>query len=168
MGRYSYSNRRTVEDCKTVTTMFLNEHNYFNGSVRCGGMNWSRNGEETGSIGYEVSTIGSNEYIRFQYTQTDRNTDEKTKLDYKARLTWTPCNFGGRRWWFVCPLVIDGRTCNRRVGSLHLASGKYFGCRHCYNLTYRSSQESHQYDSLYRRLGITARQAKMLFQNPFC
>ena len=168
MGRYSYSNRRTVEDCKTITTMFLNEHNYFDSIVRNGGMNWNRNGEETGSIGFVISMEECDEYIRFKYTHTDRNTDEKIELDYKARLTWTSCYFGGRRWWFVCPLVIDGRACNRRVGSLHLASSKYFGCRHCFNLTYRSSQESHQYDSLYRRLGITARQAKMLFQNPFC
>ena len=168
MGRYSYSNRWTVEDCKTITTMFLNEHNYFDSIVRNGGMNWNRNGEETGSIGFVISMEECDEYIRFKYTHTDRNTDEKIELDYKARLTWTSCYFGGRRWWFVCPLVIDGRACNRRVGSLHLASSKYFGCRHCFNLTYRSSQESHQYDSLYRRLGITARQAKMLFQNPFC
>ena len=162
MGRYSYSNRRTVEDCKTITTMFLNEHNYFDGDVRRGGMNWSRNGEETGSIGYEVSTIGSNEYIRFQYTQTDRNTDEKTKLDYKARLTWTPCYFGGIRWWFICPQVVNAHACGKRVGSLYL-EGKRFGCRHCYNLTYASSQESHKYDGLFRKIGFTIQEARLAF-----
>lgn len=141
MGRWSYSDRWTVEECKSITTKFLNDHDYFDGGIRWGGMSWSRGGKTTGSIGFVVSTVEGDEYIRFQYTQTDRHTGEKTDLDYKARLTWTPCYFGGRRWWFICPLVVNGRACNRRVGVLYLGGGKYFGCRHCYNLTYRSQKE---------------------------
>lgn len=164
MGRWSYSSRWTVEECKTITTKFLNEHKYFNGSVRWGGMSWSRNGEKTGSIGFVVSTVEGDECIRFQYTQINRNTGEKTELDYKIRLDWTPCYFGGRRWWFICPLVINGRVCSRRIGSLHLDNSKYFGCRRCYNLTYQSSKESHRFDRLYRDLGrnvgITPKQVK--------
>ena len=164
MGRWSYSDRWTVEECKSITTKFLNKHHYFNGGVRWGGMNWSRNGEQTGSIGFVISTTENDEYIRFQYTQTDRHSSEKTELDYKARLVWTPCHFGGRRWWFICPLVVNGHVCNRRIGVLYLASGKYFGCRHCHNLTYESCKESHKFDSLYKKLGITAKQAKYLFK----
>ena len=141
MGRWSYSSRWTVEECKSISTKFLNTHHYFDGGVRWGGMNWSRNGEKTGSIGFGVSTLEGDEYIHFQYTQTDRNSDEKTELDYKARIVSTLCNYGGRRWWFICPLVINGRSCNRRVGVLYLGNGKYFGCRHCYNLTYQSCKE---------------------------
>jgi len=164
MGRWAYSDRWTVEECSAITTKFLNEYNYFNGCVRWGGMNWSRNGEKTGSISFLVSTAPGDEYIRFQYTQTDRETQEKTEFDYKARLDWTPCYFGGRRWWFVCPLVMSGQVCGRRVGSLHLGNGKYFGCRHCYNLTYESSKESHKFDCVFRDMGITAKQAKEIFK----
>lgn len=164
MGRWPYSNRWTVEDCKSITTKFLNQYNYFNSGIRSGGIKWTRNGRENGDISFTVSTMPGDEYIRFLYTQTDRSTEEKTKLDYKARLTSTPCYFGGRRWWFICPLVVNGRICGRRVGSLHLASNKYFGCRHCYNLTYTSSKESHQFDSLFRKMGITAKQAKEMFK----
>jgi hypothetical protein len=149
MGRWPYSDRRTVEECKSITTKFLNKHHHFDGGISWGGVSWRRNGEKTGSIGFVVSTVEGDEYIRFQYTQTDRSTDEKTEFDYKAWLTWTPCYFGGRRWWFICPLVVNGRVCGRRVGSLHLGSGKYFGCRHCYNLTYESSKESHKFDRLF-------------------
>src|SRR5262249_18413085 len=39
------------------------------------------------------------------------------------------------------PLCRNGVGCGRRVRKLYL-SGKYFGCRHCHNLTYRSQQES--------------------------
>ncbi len=127
MGRWSYSSRLTVENCNTITTKFLNEYNYFDDSVRWGGMNWSRNGEKTGSIGFVVSMEEGDEYIRFLYTYTDRNTTEETKFDYKSRLTWTPYYFDGRRWWFVCPLVVNGRKCCRRVGSPHLGNGKHLG-----------------------------------------
>ncbi len=171
MGRWSYSNRWTVEDCKTITTKFLNEHKYFNGGVRWGSMSWSRNGEKTGSISFSVSTIQGEEYIHFKYTQTNRDTKEKTELDYKVQLTWTPCYFGGRRWWFICPLIVNGRECNRKVGVLYLGNGKYFGCRHCYNLTYTSSKESHSFDRLYRDLGmgfgITAKQVKNILRGGF-
>jgi hypothetical protein len=163
MGRWSYSNRWTIEECKTITTQFFNKHNYFDGGVRTGGMKWSRNGEKTGSIGFEVSTVKGDEYIRLQYTQTNTETGEKTELDYKVWLDWTSCYFGGRRWWFICPLITNGQACSRRVGSLQLAGSKYFGCRHCHNLTYESSKESHRFDRLFRDIGITAKEAKKLF-----
>ena len=67
------------------------------------------------------------------------------------RLTATRPRFGGLRWWFVCPLVVNGRPCNRRVAKLHLPPpARYFGCRLCYRLTYASCQESHRHDTLYR------------------
>jgi len=143
---------------------FLNKHHYFDGGVRWGGCNWSRNGEQTGSIGFTVSTLEGDEYVRFQYTQTDRNTNEKTELDYKARIESTPCHFGGRRWWFICPLVVNGRACNARVGVLYLGNGKYFGCRHCYNLTYESSKESHKFDRMFLKMGVSPKMAKELFK----
>ncbi|HUU29584.1 MAG TPA: hypothetical protein VM123_17415 [archaeon] len=149
MGRWSYSSRWTVEECKSISTKFLNKHHYFDGGVHWGGMSWSRGGEKTGSSDFVVSTVEGDEYIRFQYTQTDRHTGEKSELDYKARLVWTPCYFGGRRWWFICPLVVNGRACERRVGVLYLGGSKYFGCRKCYNLTYESSKESHKFDRLF-------------------
>ena len=47
----------------------------------------------------------------------------------------TPCNYGGNRTWFLCP------QCWQRVAVLY-GAGKYFWCRHCYDLTYSSQQES--------------------------
>lgn len=163
MGRWSWSDRWTVEESKSITTKFLNQHHYFDGGIRWGSLTWSRNGQETGNISLQVSTVEWDEHIRFMYTQTDRQTGEKTELDYKARIVSTACHYGGKRWWFICPLVVNGIPCNHRVGVLHLAGGKYFGCRHCYNLTYTSCKESHRFDSLFRKMGITPQQAKELF-----
>lgn len=155
MGRWSWSDRRTVEECKSIDIFWLNREGYFCGFVR-GSLQWKNAlGKVTGSVGIEISVdedSGEN-YLRLFYAQTNNFTKEKTELDYKVELTTTPCNFGGIRYWFVCPLVVNGRPCRRRVGKLYLPSGgKYFGCRHCYNLTYRSCQESHKYDRLFAEI----------------
>jgi len=48
---------------------------------------------------------------------------------YRVSLTTTPLPWGGLRWWFTCPLVVEGRSCGRRVGKLYLPPGRgYFGC----------------------------------------
>lgn len=45
--------------------------------------------------------------------------------------------------------------CHRRVGCLYLPpGGNYFGCRHCYDLTYRSSQEGTEFKSLFQMLAL--------------
>ena len=114
-------------------------------------------GEITSSIGINVSADEEkpeDNYVRLYYTQTDSSTKEKTELDYKIELAATPCNFGGKRYWFICPLVIDKKPCKRRVAMLYLPPGRqYFGCRHCYNLPYESCRESHKRDRLYRIIG---------------
>jgi hypothetical protein len=143
---------------------FLNTHHYFDGGIRWGSCNWNRNGEKTGSIGFEVSTIEGDEYIRLHYTHTDNSTNEKTELNYKAQIVSTPCNYGGRRWWFICPLNLDGCACNRRVGVLYLAGSKYFGCRHCNNLTYTSSKESHKFDSMFLKIGVDPKIGNKIFK----
>lgn len=66
----------------------------------------------------------------------------KTDYESAVELVRTACHFGGSRWWFVCSLLIDGKCCGRRVRKLYLPpGGRYFGCRRCYKLTYRSAQE---------------------------
>jgi hypothetical protein len=60
-------------------------------------------------------------------------------------LTWTACNFGGERPWFVCP----GAGCGRRVVVLY-GPGKYFPCRHCYDLRYESQRKDKMHRGLRR------------------
>jgi hypothetical protein len=80
-----------------------------------------------------------------------RPTDDPTCLylylrhsNGSIKAAWTPVTllskrqfFGGRRWYFFCP-----QSCRRWVRKLYSpAPGKYFACRTCHNLTYRSVQE---------------------------
>jgi len=78
---------------------------------------------------------------------------------YLARLTWTPCHFGGGRWWWQCPLVVDGRPCQRRCRILYRPPGaSYFACRVCHQLTYRSRQRHRDlwYEGLSRAMELAA------------
>ena len=74
-------------------------------------------------------------------------------MDYRVGLTTTPLPWGGDRWWFVCPLTVNGRKCLRRCEKLYLPpGGRYFGCRLSYDLPNTSSTEAHKVDGMYRLL----------------
>jgi len=141
MGRYYFDKKDTVEDCRSVSISFLKKHDYFCG-CRSGRIFWTNSmGEETGSIGILVNML-DRAYVKFNYTVTDRHSGEKTDYDYEVQLTTTPCNYGGVRYWFICPLSRNGVYCGRRVAKLYKApGGDYFGCRRCYNLSYESRNE---------------------------
>lgn len=125
-------------------------------TLRSGSCVWFRDAsrrEQTASIGYEVNTRDTPPWVRLLYAVTG-TTDS---FDYRIRLAITRPRFGGLRWWFICPLVANGRPCERRVGKLYLpAGGRYFGCRHCHNLTYRSVQEHDKRVDTLRRQGPAA------------
>lgn len=113
---------------------------------RSGGIKWTYglSGNES-SIGFTVSTnmqntTGDDNYIKLSYTHTNRGTGEKESMDYKIQLATTPCNYGGVRYWFICPLTKNGKYCGRRVGVIYCI-GKYFGCRHCGEIAYTSQMQ---------------------------
>lgn len=142
MGRWGYSNKEETDNLKKIEIWWLKKYGYFN-DWKSGGIEWSGRSSEKSSIGILVSTINNDNYIKLQYTQTERS-GEKKSFDYKVKLTTTDCNYGGKRYWFICPLSKDGLACNKRVGVLY-KSGDYFGCRHCYDLTYNSRNENRTY-----------------------
>ena len=137
MGRWSYSDKMEADGLKKITTGFLKKYNYFEG-WRSGVITWTNGGSDSKSqISIQVSVLSGDNYMRLMYTQTDYETHQKGDYDYKVQLVTTSCRFGGERYWFICPLVKNNRVCGRRVGTLY-KGGNYFGCRHCYDLTYSS------------------------------
>jgi hypothetical protein len=146
--RWSFHNKKiTVEDSHKITIYYLKPY-LIPGSR--GYLTWGCGERQTGSMAYQVIDTGIPETIRFTYTMTDLRTGEKMDLDYSVRLQTTTTVWGSERYWFTCPLIVDGSSCARRVGALYLPpGGMYFGCRHCYNLTYQSTQESKKWDSFY-------------------
>ena len=72
----------------------------------------------------------------------------------------TPCNFGGFRQWFVCPV------CRCGAAKLYLGS-PYFSCRRCLKLPYRSQGETAADRARRRARKIRARLgASMNLANP--
>lgn len=140
----SHSKATTVEECRTIdVSRWVREGVIALDTWRMGGWAWTNSytGEQTASIGYEVDTRGRPPWARLFYTVTPWGR-EPEKYDYKILLATTHPNYGGLRWWFVCPLTKGGRACYRRCGKLYLPpGGRYYGCRQCYELTYESAQE---------------------------
>lgn len=146
MGRYSYSTKQEADNLNSVDISWLKKYGYLDG-WKTGGIKWTRgwSGNES-SIGIEGNIMIDKPYVRFFYTIT-KNNGEKKEMDYKVNLITTPCNFGGERYWFVCPLSVNGVYCGRRVGSLY-SGCDYYGCRHCYDLTYESKKLSGKWKAL--------------------
>jgi len=132
--------KRKAEECKTLDiNRFHREKCLQNG--KSGDWVWSRDGIETGRIGYRMA-------------------DAKQVLNYKVRMNgydwetvtqsvliiYADCHYGGARPYFQCSGVVNGRHCARRVGTL-FAAGKYFLCRHCYRIAYGSQSEP-RYDRM--------------------
>jgi hypothetical protein len=143
-GRWPWHTKaRTVEECRALDANQWARHGVLRARARLtGSWTWWRDAErkeQTDSIGYEVNTLDPTcPWLRLSYTIP--RTGEA--LDYLIGLQTTRPRFGGVRWWFTCPLVVNGVPCGRRVGKLYLPpGGRYFGCRECYKLTYQSAQE---------------------------
>ncbi|MGO9534147.1 MAG: hypothetical protein ACLP2X_10960 [Syntrophobacteraceae bacterium] len=86
---------------------------------------WTRGTVRTGEIGIKVEPDCL--ILTYHYTRYEESEDVRERV----YLDWTPCNYGGRRPWFLCP------GCGRRVGIL-AAAGELFLCRYCYRLKYWS------------------------------
>jgi hypothetical protein len=143
MGRWHWDKKRTVEDCRRISMPFLRRNGYFDYPGPQSIVWTNRFGQQTASMTVMVRTSGGENYLRLCYTMTDRGTGKETHFDYKVQLEATPCRFGGARWWFICPLSRNGVYCGRRVGVLYRAPrADYYGCRHCYDLSYESRNES--------------------------
>ena len=142
-GRAVRNKKLTVEEVRKVDIGLLMRDGLFrdgeNGIWR---YSWSRGGKTRGSIGYMlVEAGGAPVGIRFLYMVSDNGSGEYRNFDYVVALESTACHYGGVRWWFVCPLVRDGRRCERRCGILYLPPrADFLGCRECYGLSYESRQ----------------------------
>ena len=81
-----------------------------------------------------------------QRVRLDHAPDGESVSEWLRLVTTTP-NFGGVRWWVVCP------GCDKRRVTLYLPRGAVrFRCRVCHGLAYRSSQTHDRRVNDYRRM----------------
>ena len=146
-GRWgAYTPKTTVEACRVLSlTRWRQEGALQPGQRRTGRWTWvaPATGIQTATLEYVVDLINMDRPVVW-LTYTNPRAPAPLAYPVHLEMTWPP--FGGCRWWMRCPLVVAGQPCRRRVARLYLPpAGRYFGCRFCHDLTYESSQTSHQY-----------------------
>lgn len=99
-----------------------------------GDLRWSWGGSPAGSIGYVANMEDETAaYLRLMYWRGEGG--DREHVEQVVRLVSTRPNFGGRRWWMVCPYS------GRRVAKLYLpAGGDRFASRHAWKLGYQSQR----------------------------
>jgi hypothetical protein len=161
-NRYRLGKKTTTEECHGLDIRYLHR----NGLLSPGqgfSLSWSRAGRETSSI----RAVVDRDRVVLSYRHRSGLGGEWKDVKESVPLEWTPCNFGGERPWFVCPEV----SCGRRVTILY-GPGKYFLCRHCYDLSYESQREDKKDRALRRaqrirrRLGGSANMPEQFPERP--
>jgi hypothetical protein len=168
---YRFDKKTTTGERHCVDVRYLHRE----GLLNPGGwfsLRWSRAGRETGSIRGAVIGNEKAKGVILTYRHRSGPSAEWEDVREPVSLAWTACNFGGERPWFICP----GAGCGRRVAILY-GPGRYFLCRHCYDLVYESQRENGMYRALHKahlhkaqsireRLGGSASMMKLFPQKP--
>jgi hypothetical protein len=127
---YRWDKRTTLDEVKRLDVRWLHRQGYLQPWVRAT-VTWHRGGHQTGSV--SVAMVDGRLVVQCRYRQ--RGTEAWEDVRQVITLAWTACHYGGQRPWFLCP------GCQRRVAVL-CGDGKWFLCRHCYQLPYGSQQET--------------------------
>jgi hypothetical protein len=136
LQRYRYANTNNAR-CLDINRMV--KEKTISPSIWCSGL-WvwtdKSTGEQVASVSYESDTHNKQDsFLRIHYTLTK----EQKKIDYKIQLSRTQANYGGERFWFICPVT------GRRVSKLYLPSGgDIFASRHAYKLLYACQNEGYK------------------------
>lgn len=128
--RWHYDGKNTTADYRVLDVQRLQRDGLLTPG-KSFGWNWIRDGETVASI----NVLAEIERVILNYRHRSSEGEWKSE-EYPVSLDWTPCTYGGRRVWFLCP----ASGCGRRVA--HLYGGGIFACRHCYKLAYSSQRES--------------------------
>jgi len=145
---YRFDKKATTGECHSLDVRYLHRE----GLLIPGhsfSLRWSRADRETGSIRGVVEGTQTPERVILTYRHRKGPSGEWEDVRESVPLSWTECNFGGERPWFICP----GAGCGRRVAILY-GPGRYFLCRHCYDLSYQSQRDNKIYRALHRAQDI--------------
>ena len=112
-----------------------------------GTLHWSCGGEPSGSISY-VSRMDEPGMERLELSYTRGKGDNREEVKQTIRLCYTEPNYGGKRWWMICPYR------HVRCGKLYLpGGGDRFASRKAWRLAYhsqRSAPQERPFDRLFR------------------
>lgn len=138
-----------VESSLKLDVFWLKQKGYLpqGDSYRSGGIQWNGQSGSKGSIQFLIKVDSrTDNCIRLIYKFFNRKREVDENLNYEVPMTSTSCHYGGRRYWFICPLTVNSLPCGHRVATLYYL-GQYFGCRHCGNMAYASQMRGGKYRS---------------------
>ncbi len=144
---HRFDKKSTTNECHGLDVRKLHREGLLKPGV-CFSYSWSQASRKTASI----SGFVCQGMVVLSYRHRRGLGSEWQDIKEEVVLEWTPCNFGGGRPWFVCP----GIGCGRKVAILY-GPGKYFLCRHCYDLRYESQRNDKKDRALRRAQKIRKR-----------
>ena len=110
-----------------------------------GSLHWTCGGRDSGSVSYAANMHESGQE-RLELTFTNNRHGQREEIRQTVWLTNTQPNYGGKRWWMLCP--VNGH----RVGKLYLPpGGDIFASRKAWQLAYQS-QRNAPHDRVFERL----------------
>jgi hypothetical protein len=127
---YRWDARDTTESQKRIDIRYMKKNGFLRSGCS-GSLTWTCGSEEAGNINFRVI----DGFLKLSYLIRMYGSDWEP-VEESVKIAWTPCNYGGHRPWFLCPII----GCGRRVAVLY-GAGRYFACRHCYDLAYQSQRE---------------------------
>lgn len=160
MGRRPYSKRLTVEQCFSVSIFKLNRNRCLDGQNFFATVEWLQFSRKVTEMELFINLADESPNVVFSHTYPCPLLGIPLSTSYTVALVSTRCFFGGKRYWFACPVEKGGQRCNRRVGKLYRHNGERFGCRECYDLTYLSCKDSHRFDEFCEGIGFTYRECR--------
>jgi hypothetical protein len=148
---YRFNKKTTTEECRSLDVGKLHREGLLKPGYQFS-WSWSRAGREVASIGALVEGVDQAERVVLLFRHRRSPSADWEDVKEPVELDLTACNFGGQRPWFICP----GAGCSRRVAVLY-GPGRYFLCRHCYDLRYESQREDRMHRALRRAQKIRER-----------
>ena len=144
------SDRELVENCLIIDVNQILRYGAGDGRAKV--LSWESQGRERASATCRLSG-GRLTVLMVGTDATGRHRSLELQV---VETTAMPCNFGGKKRFFICPGHVrefeemgiyntlgDGGGCGRRVGKLYRPpGGNQFLCRRCHNLAYLSTRIS--------------------------
>ena len=146
-GRPSGLGRAKVEGCRSLDANRLHREGCLQPGWS-GAWQWTRDRERVASINLRAE----DGLLHLTYRVSIGGSDWED-IGESVRIVHFACRYGGARPFFICPGVVNGRACGRRVAKLYLP-GRYFVCRDCSRLAYASQSEGGLDRALRRANGI--------------
>jgi hypothetical protein len=147
-GSGRYGGRPTADMSKKIDLAWMIRTGRIRpGQWMSGSLSWNWGGEPAGSISYSAN-MEDPHALELKLSFSRGSGDDRESVEQRVRLVFTEPNYGGRRWWMICPYK------GVRVAKLYLPNGgDRFASRKAWRLGYQSQRVASRdraFESLFR------------------